>query len=71
MQFEGGRETQVVYDTYNFGITVPEYNLKLFQSGDSLNHCIASFCQIRLHVFSAVHLHEGVAAAELQLTFVA
>lgn len=23
-----------MYDTYNFGITVPEYNLKLFQSGE-------------------------------------
>lgn len=30
---EGEETPRVVYDTYSFGMTVPQYNLELFQSG--------------------------------------
>lgn len=31
---EGEEFPRVVYDTYSFGMTVPQYNLELFQSGE-------------------------------------
>lgn len=31
---KGEEELRVVHDTYSFGMTVPQYNLELFQSGE-------------------------------------
>ena len=31
---EAEESPRVVYDTYSFGMTVPQYNLELFQSGE-------------------------------------
>lgn len=35
---EGEEKPRVVHDTYCFGMTVPQYNLELFQSGENIGH---------------------------------
>lgn len=35
LRAEGEKESRVAHDTYSFGLTVPRYNLELFQSGEN------------------------------------
>lgn len=46
---QGEEKPRVVYDTYSFGMTVPQYNLELFQSGATLI----------LHSYSPKHSSPG------------